>query len=85
MGNDDCWVDMYDGGVSLDERNITIYPTKDPKIAWKENEVQINPYMQIFLLNRVYLPMWKSKLDSFSDEFQMAIQTTFNTKSVYTE
>jgi type II secretory pathway pseudopilin PulG len=81
---DDCWVDLYQGAISLDAWNLTIYPDSDPSLAWKEPAYQINPSIKIFLLNRVYIPAWKFKIKSTPKDFQVAVETTFNTKNFYT-
>jgi len=86
--NDDCWVDLYQGSISLEARNLAIYPTKDPVLAWKSpvsDVYQINPYIKIFLLNRVYMPQRSAKLRNFSANLQIVLQTAFYTKSFYTQ
>jgi hypothetical protein len=76
------------GSVTLDARNLTLYPTKDSLLSWKSEEDQANPYIKIFLLNKIYLPAWKDKLlgDIMAiQDFQMPLQTSFNIKSLYTQ
>lgn len=79
----DCWVDLYQGSISLDAWNLMIYPDADPTLMWKNDDYQINPYIKVFLLNKVYLPAWKNKLQSLPQDFQVVVETTFNTKNFY--
>lgn len=82
---DDCRVDVPQGAISMDARNLTLSPDTDPTLAWKQNEYQINPHIKVFLLNRVYLPMRQEKLPAYKQQFQFVLQTAFNTKTLYSQ
>jgi hypothetical protein len=77
-------VDLYQGSITLDAWNLTVYPDSDPVWAWKRDDYQINPYLKIFLLNKVYTPAWKNKIQNLPRDFQVAAETSFNIKSFYT-
>jgi hypothetical protein len=74
---------VYQGAITLDAWNLTLYPTVDPVLMWNKEEVQINPHIRVFLLNKVYLPAWKNKIQSLPRDFQVAAETSFNTKNFY--
>jgi hypothetical protein len=78
-------VDVPQGAISMDARNLTLSPDTDPTLAWKQNEYQINPHIKVFLLNRVYLPMRQEKLPAYKQQFQFVLQTAFNTKTLYSQ
>jgi hypothetical protein len=77
-------VDIPQGAISSDAWNLVLYPDTDPYLAYKEG-VQLNPYFQIFILNRVYLPARQSKIPAYTQQFQFALQTIFNTKTFYSQ
>jgi hypothetical protein len=82
---DDCWVDWYVGDMTVDGRNLAIYPDTSPQLAWKSTDVQINPYVKVFMFNRIYLPRWKTKLKKYFQDFHVAVETIFNTRSSYSQ
>ncbi|MDR0651604.1 MAG: hypothetical protein LBG59_09785 [Candidatus Peribacteria bacterium] len=73
------------GAISMDARNLMLSPDTDPTLAWKSDAYQINPHIKIFLLNRVYLPMRQKKIPAYLEQFQFALQTAFNTKTLYSQ
>ena len=80
---DDCWIDLYQSSITLDAWNLTLYPDTDPVLMRDKPEYQINPYVKIFLLNKVYLPARRHKVQNLPEHFQVTAETTFNTKSFY--
>jgi hypothetical protein len=82
---DDCWVDMYQGAISVEARNLTLSPDTDPISSRKGGSYQVNPYVSIFLLHKVYYPQWKNKVRDYSSELQVAVETAFNTNTFYTQ
>ncbi|MDR0859734.1 MAG: hypothetical protein LBO09_01800 [Candidatus Peribacteria bacterium] len=80
---DDCREDRYQGEMTVDAWNLTIYPDTDPQLAWNGTDYQINPYVKVFMLNRIYLPRWRLKLQRYFQDFQIAVETIFNTRSSY--
>ncbi|GHW02347.1 hypothetical protein AGMMS50249_1330 [candidate division SR1 bacterium] len=80
---EDCWVVMYQGMLTFTDWNLTIYPDKDPNLAYKEDAVQINPYVKIFVHTRPYLPDWQLNIKSYLRNFHIAVETMFNIQSNY--
>ena len=74
---------MYQGTITLAAWNIAVYPDSDPSLMWQNEDFQINPYIKIFLLNKVFLPAWKNKIQALPKHFQVAAETSFNTRSFY--
>jgi hypothetical protein len=69
--------------VSLDAWNLTLSPVSDPVLAWKDEKSQINPYIKIFLLNGIYLPDYPVQFHTYKEQFQVPVETSFNTKNFY--
>lgn len=81
----DGWIEMFDQDLTTSERNIIIYPTKDPEYALAEDAVQINPYIIISFTNKLYGKIRHKRLwDLSSNDFQFSLQSTFSTKNFYT-
>ncbi len=80
LNADDWRVNLFDKSLTIADRNISIYPTKDPDLARKENQYQITPYFVVSMKTKLYSEIWQRKLrDSISD-YQFTLQTTFTTK-----
>jgi len=79
-------VDLFDKDLTIADRNLVVYPTKDPSYAWKEDAVQMNPYFTIAITSKLYgkVRFNKLKLPSL-ENYQLGLQTTFNTKNFYTK
>lgn len=83
---DDGRVDLFQKNITISNWNITISPTKNPQYALAENEVQINPYFTLQLTSKLYGKIRQKKLGMQTiDNFQVSLQTTFNTKNFYTK
>jgi len=82
----DWWANLFEKNITIADRNIQIYPDTNPDLAWLDYQVQINPYFSIKIQNKLYWEIRKTRLRNTSmDEFQMTLQTTFNTKNNYTK
>ncbi|AHB41317.1 hypothetical protein P148_SR1C00001G0526 [candidate division SR1 bacterium RAAC1_SR1_1] len=77
------WVDLFDRSITVTDRNITIYPTKNPNLSWAEGEFQIAPYFTISLKTKLYAGLWQKKLKGSIQNYQFTLQTTFSTKNNY--
>lgn len=85
-GTDDGWVNLFQKNITISNRNLIIYPTKNPQYALAENDVQINPYFTLNLTNKLYGQIrWKRLGMNNIGAFQINLQTTFNTKNFYTK
>lgn len=77
---------MFQKNVTINGRNVTIYPTKNPALSRGEEDVQINPYFTITLDTKLYGQVWYRKLGMDSlENFSLRLQTSFNTKNFYTK
>lgn len=77
------WVNLFDNSITVTDRNITIYPTKNPNFAWSEQESQIAPYFTVSLKTKLYAWVWQKKIKWSLDQYQFTLQTTFTTKNNY--
>lgn len=79
-------VNLFQKNITISDRNLIIYPTKNPQYALAEDQVQINPYFTISLTSKLYGKIRQKRLGVQNiDTFQNNIQTTFNTKNFYTK
>jgi len=86
LDENDGWVNLFQKNITISDWNIMIYPTKNPQYALAEDNVQINPYFTIQLTSKLYGKIWQKRLwIQNSDEYQISLQTTFNTKNFYTK
>ena len=77
-------VNLFQKNITISDRNLIIYPTKNPQYALAENDVQINPYFTINLTSKLYGKIRQQRLGMEKiDTFQINLQTTFNTKGFY--
>lgn len=74
------WVSLFDNSITVTDRNIVVYPTKDPELAWMESDYQIMPYFTISLKTKPYGWVWQRKLKWSINDYQFTLQTTFTTK-----
>jgi len=84
---DDGRVDLFDNRITVADRSLQIFPTADPNYARANPNVQINPYIRIFMNVKLYAGYWQSRLwvDTNIADFSFPIQTTFNIKTWYTK
>jgi hypothetical protein len=77
-------VNLFQKNITISDRNLIIYPTKNPQYALAENNVQINPYFTINTTSKLYGQIRRKRLGMANiDTFQINLQTTFNTKNFY--
>jgi len=81
---EDWRVSVSELDLDVTSRNIKIYPIKQPELARAEDNMQINPYFTITITNKLSASVRASKLWTGSiEDFQLTLQTTFNTKNFY--
>lgn len=79
-------VNLFQKNITISDRNLMIYPTKNPKYALAENDVQINPYFTLNMTSKLYGKIRQQRLGMENiGTFKIDIQTTFNTKNFYTK
>lgn len=79
-------VNLFQKNITISERNLIIYPNKNPQYALAEDNVQINPYFTLNLTSKLYGQIRQKRLGIENiDTFQINVQTTFNTKNFYTK
>ncbi len=71
------WVPLFPEYINVKNVNFNIYPIKDYKLAWKENDLSmtINPYVKLNI--NLWLSWWKRRYLSNKDP-QINISTTIN-------
>lgn len=84
---DDCWTDLTYGKTNLYTWTMAISPTWDPELFWADQERQVNPYMEMLIVNWVYLPelMGDNVVGSSIMDFKVPVRTTINMKDFYKE
>jgi type II secretory pathway pseudopilin PulG len=84
---EDGRVDLLDHRITVADRSLQIFPTADADYARADPDVQLNPYIRIFMNVQLYPGYWQSKLgvDRNLEDFSFPIQTTFNIKTWYTK
>lgn len=80
---DDGRVNLFDRNITVTDRNLMIYPTKDPEYAWADDMSQINPYFTISIKTKLYSGVWQRKLADSMKNFEFGLQTSFTTKNNY--
>lgn len=79
-------VNLLQKNITISDRNLVIYPTKNPQYALAEDNAQINPYFTMNFTSKLYGSIWQKRLGMDNiDTFQINLQTTFNTKNFYTK
>ena len=83
---DDCWVDLTHWTTDLFAWNISISPIWDADLYWAKQDHQINSYMKIFILNKIYFPAIvgsNKRISSTITDFEVPLETTINMKDFY--
>lgn len=81
---EDGWVNLFGSDISVGQWNMEIYPSRDPVYAWWEADMQINPYIKLFVTTYLYAPARYTKMDTkVFDKIFYNLQTTFNIKTNY--
>lgn len=86
LHQDDGRVNIFQKNITISDRNIIVYPRKNPHYALAENSIQINPYFTINFTSKLYGKIRQKRLGGQNiNTFKFEIQTTFNTKNFYTK
>lgn len=86
QNQDDGRVSLFQKSITISDRSISIYPTKNPTYALTEDNVQINPYFTLNITSKLYGKIRQKRLGMNNiNDFQLNLQTTFNTKNFYTK
>jgi len=79
-------VNLFQKNITISDRNLIISPNKNPQYALVETGVQINPYFTLNITSKLYGQIRQKRLGMENiDNFQINLQTTFNTKNFYTK
>jgi len=82
----DGWANLFKKNITISDRNLMVYPTKNPQYALTENNAQINPYFTMSIISKLYGKIRQKRLGIPNlDTFKIGVQTTFNTKNFYTK
>jgi hypothetical protein len=80
----DWRVNIFPSNITIEKRNLQIYPNKDPTLAWSTWAVQINPYIRLKIRVRLYGGARYTKINPATlSWYVMDLQTTFNIKTYY--
>lgn len=81
---DDGWINLINNDISVFSRNMEIFPTKDPKLAWAEPSSQTNPFIKLNLTTGMYgKSRWSRIWSGSMSAVTYDLQTSFNIKSNY--
>lgn len=84
LNNSDGRVNMFEKNLTISNFNIVISPDKNPQYTWREPDKQINPFITLTVESKLYGQIRYKKLWIWSlDDFQLSLQTTFDTKNFY--
>jgi hypothetical protein len=84
--SDDCWIDLTHWTTDLFAWKMSISPRWDSDLYWADGDRQINPYMKIMIINKIYLPsiVWNNmRIANTINEFDVPLETTINMKDFY--
>ena len=77
----DWWVDLTINDITVDQFDLSIFPTINPNLAWQDTWVQIYPYIILRLTTSFYPENYKTKLNPKELlKYKMNLQTTFSVK-----
>jgi len=83
-GADNERVDFFPETLTVTSWNIEVNPVKDPKLAWNDMDVQINPYIKINFKTKLFAESWFSRVPiQRLDRYELDLQTIFNIKTNY--
>lgn len=84
--SEDGWVDLFEKNLTLSQRNVVISPNTYGVYARADDMAQINPYFTLSITNKLYGEIRRNRLRTSSIEnFQITLQTTFNTRNFYSK
>ncbi len=78
----DWRVNLLAWNITLNKRNLEIYPTSDPSLSWQNKDMQINPFIKIWFQSKLYGKDWFTTLPNV-DAYTFSLQTTFDIKTFY--
>lgn len=79
-------VNLFDQDITINKRNLMVYPDRDPDYALADDSAQISPYFTLSLQSKLYSKIWLKRIKPNPiDSFQFTLQTSFGVKSVYTQ
>ena len=86
----DCWVDFTQWTTDLFAWNMIISPRWNAELYWGDHKYnyihQINPYMKIMIINKIYFPSLfgsNSRIADTVKDFSVPLETTINMKDFY--
>ena len=81
---DDGRVSLFGKDITITDRQLQIYPTIDPALAFADSDVQINPYITLWFEAKLYGENWSSRLQLGTlDNAWIRLQTTFSINTFY--
>lgn len=76
---DDGWVELSAGDVSIEDWDLEIYPLKDPSLARREPLYQQNPYVRVSFTMKLDKDSWQTKIsDEQRERYVLPLQTMFS-------
>lgn len=76
---DDGWVELSAGDVSIEDWDLEIYPLKDPSLARREPLYQQNPYVRVSFTMKLDQDSWQTKIsDEQRERYVLPLQTMFS-------
>ena len=86
LDQNDGWVNLFQKNITISDRNLVVSPNKNPQYALAEDSAQVNPYFTISFTSKLYGKIREKRLGIGNiNNFQISLQTTFNTKNFYTK
>lgn len=77
---------LFQKSITISDRDISISPSKNPTYALAEDNAQIHPYLTLSITSKLYGKIRQKRLGMQNiDTYQFSLQTTFNTKDIYTK
>lgn len=80
----DWRANLFPKNITISDRNISAFPTQDPNYS-RKSPLKINPYFTINIKSKLYWEIWQKRIGDSIETFSLSLQTTFNTKWVYTK
>ena len=82
----DCRLDLTQWTTNLFAWNIAISPRWDADLYWAKRNRQVNSYMKIMIINKIYFPSIYGSSSRIADtvkDFSVPLETTINMKDFY--
>ncbi len=82
--SDDWRINLFWNDITIVWWDLRVLPVKNPNLSWSEENLQINPYIQVHIKTKLYGQPWSWKISPWIlDNYEIDLQTTFNIKSNY--